>query len=83
MMSQEGNPIILYKQQGEPQPPECNYLCQKDFVLALQTPLQANNMMKKHANGRVICIDSTHGTNGYDFTLISVLIVDEYGKDFL
>ena len=26
MMSQEGNPIILYKQQGEPQPLECNYL---------------------------------------------------------
>ena len=38
--------------------------------------------MKKHANGRVICIDTTHGTNGYDFTLISVLIVDEYGEGF-
>ena len=80
-MSQEGNPITLYKQQGEPQPPECNYLCKEDFVLALQTPLQAN-MMKKHANGRVICIDSTYRTNGYDFTLISVLIVDEYGEGF-
>ena len=32
MMSQEDNPIILYKQQGEPQPPECNYLCKEDFV---------------------------------------------------
>ena len=81
IMSQEGNPIILYKQQGEPQPLECNYLSKEEFVLALQTPLQAN-MMKKHANGRVICIDSTHGTNGYDITLISVLIVDEYGEGF-
>ena len=82
MMSQEGNPIILYKQQGEPQSPEYNNLCKEDFVLALQTPLQAN-MMKKHANGRVSCTDSTHRMNGYDFILISVLIVDEYGKDFL
>ena len=69
----------LYKQQGESQPQGCNYLCKEDFVLALQTPLQAN-MMKKHSDGRVVCIDSTHGTNGYDFTLISVLIVDEYGE---
>ena len=29
MMSQEGNPIILYKQQGEPQPLECNYLSRR------------------------------------------------------
>ena len=30
----------------------------------------------------MICIGSTHGTNGYDFTLISILIVDEYGEGF-
>ena len=30
----------------------------------------------------VTCIDSTPGTNGFDFTLMSVLIVDEYGKEF-
>ena len=66
-----------------PPPPyvQCLCLCKEDFVLALQTPLQVN-MMKKHANGRVICIDTTHGTNGYDFTLISVLIVNEYGEGF-
>lgn len=56
-------------------------LCSEDFVLAIQTPFQAN-IMKKHTNGRVICINSTHGTNGYDFTLISLLIVDEYGEGF-
>lgn len=34
--------------------------------------------MKKLCNGRVVCIDGTHGTNGYDFTLITVMVVDEY-----
>ena len=38
--------------------------------------------MKKLTNGRVLCVDSTHGTNGYDFTLITVLVVDEYGEGF-
>lgn len=30
----------------------------------------------------MICVDGTHGTNGYDFTLITVMIVDEYGEGF-
>ena len=38
--SHDSNPVILYKQQG--QPPECDNLCNEDFVLAVQTPLQAN-----------------------------------------
>jgi hypothetical protein len=27
-------------------------------------------------------VDSTHGTNGYDFNLITVVIVDEYGEGY-
>ena len=39
-------------------------------------------MMTKFGNGRVVCIDGTHGTNGYDFTLITVVVIDEYGEGF-
>lgn len=28
----------------------------------------------------VICMDDTHGTNMYDFTLNTILVVDEHGE---
>ena len=31
---------------------------------------------------KVICIDSTHKTTGYDFLLITVMVVDEYGEGY-
>ena len=77
----EDNPILLYKQQGSPQPDSCEYLKNEDFVIALQTPLQ-REMLKQFASNRVVCIDATHGTNAYDFELITVLVVDEYGEGF-
>ena len=40
MRSSKGNPVILYKKQGEPQPDDCDNLCNDDLVLAIQTPLQ-------------------------------------------
>ncbi len=29
-----------------------------------------------------MCVDSTHGTNGYDFLLITVVVIDDYGEGF-
>ena len=29
----------------------------------------------------VICIDSTHKTNVYDFKLVTLMVIDEYGED--
>ena len=81
MKHSDGNPVILYKQQGASQPDECDDLCEEDFVLAIQTPLQAN-IMRKLSNDRIVCVDGTHGTNGYDFNLITVVVVDEYGEGF-
>ena len=80
MKATDCNPVIilLYKQQGAKQPTDCDNLSDKDFVIALQTPLQAEII----SNGRIICVDGTHGTNGYDFTLITVMVIDEYGEGF-
>ena len=30
----------------------------------------------------VICTDDTHGTNSYDFNLITVVVVDEFGEGY-
>ena len=74
------SPVILYKRQGAIQPNEYNDLCVEDFVLGIQTLLQAE-IMKKFG-GKVICVDATHGTNGYDLILITVMLIDEYGEGF-
>ena len=81
MKRSESDPVILYKPQGQTPPQKCRYLSERDFVVAIQTPLQAD-MMKQFTNNRVLCVDGTHGTNSYDFTLISVLVVDEFGEGF-
>ena len=56
-------------------------LLEKDFVLAIQTSLQVD-VLKNCGPDKVICIDATHGTNGYDFSLISVVVVDEFGEGY-
>ena len=61
--------------------PTREYLEQNDFVIALQTSLQAK-MMKQLIPDKVLCIDSTHGTNGYAFTLVTLLGVDEFGEGY-
>ena len=65
--------LHLYKPQGLPQPDTCN---EEDFVLAIQTPSQAD-MMKRFSDGRVVLVDSTHGTISYDFTLVTVVAIDD------
>ena len=39
-------------------------------------------MMKSFGPDKIVFIYSTHGTNEYDFFLISILVVDEYGEGF-
>ena len=53
-----------------------------DFIIVLQTPVQAE-MLKKFG-GKVICTcaDAIHGTNAYKFKLITLLVADEYGEGF-
>ena len=31
---------------------------------------------------KVVCVDATHGTNTYDFQLISIIVIDEFGEGF-
>lgn len=77
-MESTGNPspILYNKFQKEP---ATNCLKEDDMMIVVQTSLQAE-LMKSCTNGKIVCMDSTHGTNGYGFYLISILVVDEFGE---
>ena len=73
------NPILYYKLQGEEV--KDDYPLQKeDFILVMQTPLQ--RMMFPKFGKKGVCIDGTHGTNAYGFTLSTIMVVDEFGSGF-
>lgn len=69
----EDSPVLYYK----PQDSENILFKKEDFILIIMTSFQAT-LFKKFGCEKV-CVDSTHGTNGYDFLLTSVVIVDEFG----
>ena len=73
----ENNPVLFYKLQGE-QAPEDLDLLQEDFFIVIQTPFQKAMAQKFASKG--VCIDSTHGTTGYDFLLTTVMVTDECGE---
>lgn len=72
------NPVLLYKTQGQNAFSECPSLKKDDFILVIQTPNQKKLLQKFGSN--IICMDDTHGTNSYHFSLITVLVVDEFGE---
>ena len=38
--------------------------------------------MLQQFGGRGVCCDATHGTNAYNFTLTTLLVIDEFGQGF-
>jgi hypothetical protein len=79
MAKGDKSPILYYKQQGE----SGNYdLCfsKDDFCLIIMTQFQSE-LFLKFGNDK-ICIDGTHGLNGYNFQLYSLVVVDEYGNGY-
>ena len=77
--NEESNPVLFYKLQGE-ETSDIVSLAKEDFFIAVQTPLQ-KHMLKQYASNGVCC-DTTHGMTGYDFSLITLLVTDEFGKGF-
>ncbi|KAG8240153.1 hypothetical protein J437_LFUL017136 [Ladona fulva] len=47
------------------------------FCLGIQLPQQLEEMVEGCT--RILCIDSTHGTNQYKYHLLNLVIPDEYG----
>ena len=75
------SPVIFYKCPGVSQPEDCDNMGINDFMICLQTPLQAT-LMKQFGHKKILCMDSTHGTNSYDFQLVTIVVVDEYGERY-
>ena len=72
----ENNPVLFCKFQGEPAPDGMD-LGNDDFMIIIQTPFQ--KLMAQKFASKGICVDATHGTNGYDIPLTSFVVLDEYG----
>lgn len=78
MASLKYNPVFIYKQQGLEQPEDINDVSNEDFLLGIRTEFQRDIM--KRFGSETICIDVTHGTNMYDFNLLTVIVIDDYGE---
>nr|CAD7406262.1 unnamed protein product [Timema poppensis] len=77
-LSKEENPVVFYKARGT-----CdmnNILSIDDFCLVIMTSFQ-KNMLEKFGTHK-ICVDCTQPTNAYDFTLTTIMTVDEFGSGF-
>lgn len=75
-MKEDGNIIYEYKRQNNDHP----LLKYEDFSLAFSFDIQLN--MFNSFGGDRICIDSTHGTTGYDFELVTIMVIDEFEEGF-
>ena len=76
---EEDNPMLFHKLQGQ-KAKEGYILLEDDFLVIIQTPLQRE--MYKIFGSRGVCCDSTHGTNGYDFTLVTIMVIDDFEQGF-
>ena len=76
MTSLPYNPALFYKPQGTPDPN--GNLADNDFVLVIQTEFQKD--MLSRVGDNAVYMDTTHGTNAYDFNLTTAVVIDEYGE---
>ena len=74
MMGEDYNPVLLYKPVGENLQNHPK-IAADEFLLAFATEAQIE-LLKLYGE-TCIMIDSTHGTNQYDFQLTTVLVNDE------
>lgn len=79
MKSTTNSPVLFYKGQGcvDAEVGTNDGLGKDDFALVIQSSLQAD-LLRDCGDNKVVCADPTHGTN----TLISVLVIDEFGEGF-
>ena len=71
------DPVLVYKPQNS-NSSDFAKLHDDVFMLAIQTEWQ-KEVYVKYASS-ILCIDSTHGTNAYQFKVITCIVPDEFGK---
>lgn len=68
---------VFYKKQGE----NHDFFHKNDLCLIFMNTSQ-EYMLRTYGNESTVCVDSTHGLNGYDFELTTILVIDEWGEGF-
>lgn len=75
LQQEEYNPVLYYKpQHSEDQ--EFPQLSKDSFVLIIQTEFQ--KQLYQQFSHKIMCIDSTHGTNAYKFKLVTLMVPDDF-----
>ena len=76
----DDSPCRFYKKVGEcnehTKQAETSPFKKEDFLLVFQSAQQAEMMAD---NPRILCVDATHGITGYDYYLLTMMVVDEHG----
>lgn len=74
-MKEKGEALVrLYKAQGAVDP--SGTFSSADFALVLMTEPQ-RELLEELGPAGTVCLDSTHGTTGYQFELTTLLVLDE------
>lgn len=53
-----------------------------DFMLVIMSAAQVAGLRQFGGRGKEVALDSTHGTNAYDFQLTTLLVIDKHGEGF-
>lgn len=77
MNSEEESPVLFYKEQHRVDSSDYK-LEETDFNLIIMTRYMKTMILEFGTDK--ICIDGTHGTNGYDIQLFTLLIIDEFSN---
>lgn len=70
----DDNPVLYSKLEGD----EAQGFQKEDFIIILQTSYQKQMLVEFGSQG--ILVESSNGTNLYDFLLTTMSVVDEFGK---
>uniref|UniRef100_A0A6P7HB34 Uncharacterized protein LOC114346518 isoform X1 n=1 Tax=Diabrotica virgifera virgifera TaxID=50390 RepID=A0A6P7HB34_DIAVI len=79
MSKEENNCVLFYKPQDSLSK-DYSQLKKEDFILIIMNSVQCH-LLKKYGSD-CICLDGTHGTNGYNFELITLLVIDDMRQLF-
>ena len=71
--------VRFVKFQGEPSPSGV-HLAVEDFMLVIITRFQLSWLQKVGGEMKEVAMDSTHGTNEYNFQLTTLLVIDDHGE---
>jgi hypothetical protein len=75
----EYNPVLFYKRQADVT--ETYGLEKHDFCLIVMN--KSEKVMFKEFGNNILAVDGTHGLNGYDFELTTLMSLMNSDKDFL